>query len=132
MILDLEANQIVISSNDLSTYNLKYLNNFFNKKVYKNKNLLYFEEVFKNVEFILYDNEFIKSNLYTNKLDNNVKQIEEASNINKALNIDKLQSLEDINIIEDINKLQSLEDINILKDNLKEVESEFNFSIKTT
>lgn len=132
MLLDLDNNQIVISSEDITTYNLKYLNNYFNKKVYKNKNLLYFEEVFKNVEFVLYDNTFIKSNLYTNKLENNVKQIEEVSNIDKALNIDKLQSLEDINIIEDINRLQSLEDINILEDNLKEVESEFSFNIKTT
>ena len=128
MILDLNSNQIIISSNDLSTYNLKYLNNFFNKEVYKNKNILYFEEEFKDVKFELYDNNFIKFNLYTNTLNNNVKQIE----VEEVINIDKLQSLEDIDIIEDIDKLQSLEDIDKSKDNLKNIEEEFNFSVKTT
>ncbi len=126
MLLDLDNNQIVISSNDITTYNLKYLNNYFNKKVYKNKNLLYFEESFKEVEFRLYDNNFIKYNLYTNTLNNNVRQIED------IINIDKLQSLEDIDNIEDIKDIEDIDNIEDIKNNLKDVENEFKFSVKTT
>ena len=115
MKLDLNKDKIIISSNDVETYNLKFLKPLFNKKVYKNKNILGFEESFNNVEINLYNNDYIKNNLYSSTLNNNVSQ-----ELETLIDIERVQSLEEINNI--VEEFQELEET-------KKTISEYEFKI---
>lgn len=128
MFLDIDNREIRILSKDKQTFNLKFLNGLFNKTFYRSKN--YNEESFKKVEATLFDNTFIKNNLYNNTLSNNIEQRE-------SINIDKLQCLSDIDKLEEferefeeIKELRQLEEFEESK-KLKKLENELNFSIKT-
>lgn len=124
MKLDLNNNQIIVSSNDVESYNLRFLKPLFNKKVYKNKNILGFEERFNNVEINLYNNDYIKSNLYSETLNNNVSQ-----QLETLINIEKIQSLEQIdNITNEVEEFQDIEDLQEIKETI----SEFEFKIIET
>ena len=128
MKLDLNKDKIIISSNDVETYNLKFLKPLFNKKVYKNKNILGFEESFNNVEINLYNNDYIKNNLYSSTLNNNVSQ-----ELETLIDIERVQSLEEINNI--VEEFQELEEINNIVEEFQELEetkktiSEYEFKI---
>lgn len=121
MKLDLNKDEIIISSNDMETYNLKFLKPLFNKKVYKNKNILGFEERFDNIEVDLYNNDYIKNNLYSSTLNNNVSQ-----ELETLIDIERVQSLEDINnVVQEFQELEELEELEETKTKI----SEFEFKI---
>lgn len=128
MKLDLNNDKIIISSNDVETYNLKFLKPLFNKKVYKNKNILSYEESF-NLDVNLYNNDYIKSNLYTNTLNNNVTQELETQELETLINVEKIQSLEEIdNITNEVQELKELEELQELEE-IKETISELEFKV---
>lgn len=128
MLLDIDNKEIRILSKDKQTFNLKFLNGLFNKTLYRSNN--YNEESFKSVEAVLFDNTFIKTNLYDNTLSNNIEQRE-------SINIDKLQSLSDIDKLEEFERefeeLKELKKLDELEESkkLKKLENELNFTIKT-
>ena len=125
MFLDIDNKEIIILSKDKETFNLRFLDGLFNKALYKSEN--YNEETFEGVDATLYDNTFIKNNLYSNTLSDNVKQRESYS-------VEKLQSIGDIDKLES-NELEEIKEIRKLDEleesrKLDELENELNFSIK--
>lgn len=127
MFLDIDDQKLIILSKDKETYNLRFLDGLFNKALYKSDN--YHEETFESVKAVLYDNLFIKNNLYSNTLSNNVKQRED------VYSVEKLQSLNDIDNL-DYNELKELKEIKKLEEleetkKLEELETELDFNIKS-
>lgn len=125
MFLNVDNKELIILSKDIETYNLRFLGGLFNKALYKSKN--YNEETFEGIEAVIYDNTFIKSNLYSNTLDNNMKQRDTYS-------IEKLQSIGDIDKLE-FDELEEIKEVRKLDEleesrKLDELENELNFVIK--
>lgn len=128
MFLNVDNKEIIILSRDKETYNLRFLNDLFNKTLYKSDN--YHEESFNSIEATLYDNVFIKNNLYNNTLSNNIRQNESYS-----YSVEKLQNLNDIDELEfdeleEIKELKKLDELEANKE-LDELENELNFAIKS-
>ena len=128
MFLNVDNKEIIILSRDKETYNLRFLNGLFNKTLYKSDN--YHEESFNSIEATLYDNVFIKNNLYNNTLSNNIRQNESYS-----YSVEKLQNLNDIDELEfdeleEIKELKKLDELEANKE-LDELENELNFAIKS-
>lgn len=121
MKLDIINKEIVIKSDDIETNKLYFLKPLFNKKLYKSDN--YHKEIYRNVYIELYDNNYIKFNLYDNKLNNNVKQslnkglesiqkvISKINNIDEITNIDEIDEIDEISNIDETDEIDEIDEI---------------------